>query len=156
MLCKENIAFKVQHDIELNFLRASWQAKGRIILLRTALGQLLQLAQQLHVRYVQLELEHLPDLPVYDQLWLSMHWMPKVLALPLERVVVLLQPAQVYNTHAIEMLLAGFRLFIKFDVQFFTQDLPGLQWLTADSARLPAIQAEWQAAGELPAIELAK
>jgi hypothetical protein len=104
-----------------------------------------QLVEELKVTHVQLELDTLPDLPVFDQLWLGTTWMPTVLTLPLQQVVLVLGSARVYNAQAIEMLLAMFRAFIRFDVQFFTQPEPGLQWLLPDEPlALAHLLAEWQ------------
>jgi hypothetical protein len=38
-----------------------------------------------------------------------------------------------------------FRSIIKFDIQYFPQPEPGLKWLADYSARLPELQAEWDA-----------
>lgn len=144
MLFRNIRGLNIQHDEALGLLRVEWVEEKSIAYLRPALVQLHLLAKQLQVRHVLLHLDLLPDLPVFDQIWLGTHWMPTVLQLPLQQVVIALSSARVYNLHAIETLLLAFRVFIKFDVQFFTQSLPGLQWLTNHSPRLPELLAEWQ------------
>lgn len=144
MLFRNIKGLNIQHDEALSLLRVEWVGGRQLTYLRPSLVQLQLLARQLQVSHVLLHLDALPDLPVFDQIWLGTHWMPTVLQLPLQQVVVVLHSARVYNLHAIETLLLAFRLFIKFDVQFFTQLLPGLQWLTNHSPRLPELLAEWQ------------
>lgn len=138
--------FLIQYDSSLCLLRAEWTAGRRMALLRPALTQLQQLALRLQATCVLLDIDGMADLSVYDQIWLGTYWMPTVLQLPLQHVVVVIGSGRVYNLQAIEMLLSAFRLFIKFDLQFFTQVVPGLQWLTNGSPRLPQLLADWQAA----------
>ncbi|MGI4834486.1 MAG: hypothetical protein ACRYFK_13605 [Janthinobacterium lividum] len=142
---------RIQHDEALGLLRAEWVSGRSLARLQPALLALLQLAQAQQVTHVQLELDALPDLSVFDQIWLGTTWMPKVLPLPLRQVVLVLGSARIYNVHAIETLLMALRTFIRFDVQFFSQPEPGLQWLLASaSAQLPRLLAEWQQAYGLP------
>lgn len=136
--------FHIQHDEELRFLRVEWAAGRDMRHLRPAKMQLKQLARQLQVTTALLDIDSMPDLTVYDQIWLGTHWMPSVVQLPLRQVVVVMGSKRVYNQQAVEMLLQGFRLFTKFDVQFFTHALPGMQYLLRDSPRLPELLAEWQ------------
>lgn len=146
MLLKDIKEFAVQFDGELRLLRAEWTADRRMEQLRPALVQLQQLALRLQPTAVLLDISDMTDLSVYDQIWLGTHWMPTVLQLPLQHAVVVLGSERVYNMHAIEVLLSAFRLLLKFDVHFFTQPVPGLQWLTDNSPRLPQLLADWQAA----------
>lgn len=144
MLIRDVEEFAIQYDKELHLLRAEWTAGRRMTQLRPALIQLQQLALQLQPTLVLLNISGMADLSVYDQIWLGTHWMPMVLQLPLQHVVVVLGSERVYNMQAIEMLLTAFRLLIRFDVQFFTLAVPGLQWLTSNSPRLPQLLADWE------------
>lgn len=144
MLFRNIKGFNIQHDEALRLLRVEWAGGRQLAYLRPSLVQLQLLSRQLRVSHVLLHLDALPDLPVYDQIWLGTHWMPTVLELELRQVVIALSSERVYNLHAIETLLLAFRMFMKCDVQFFTQVLPGLQWLTSNAPELPALLLEWQ------------
>jgi hypothetical protein len=110
---------------------------------RPAFTQLCEMAAHLEVGRVLLELNALPDIPVYDQIWLSTTFMPAVLRLPLQQVVIVLSPQRVYNQQVVEGVLMAVAWLIKFDVQFFPQPEAGLAWLTDESPRLPALLREW-------------
>lgn len=142
--------FRIQHDVTADVLRVEWVGGHKMSRFRLACEQLCKLAGQLLAARILLEIEGLPDIPVYDQLWLSTHFMPGVLRLPLEQVVIVLSSKRVYNQHVVEGLLMAVRPLIRFDVQFFTLGDSAMHWLTGNSPRLPALLAEWQRASELP------
>ena len=112
---------------------------------RGSAGQLLSLCQQLAVRHLLLNMNTFPDISVYDQVWLGAHWMPGIVQLPLERVVLAIHRRRVHNQLAIDALIALSRPFIRFDIQFFATADPGLHWLSDYSEHLPALLAEWEA-----------
>ena len=143
MIIKSITEFCAQYDEPLDLLRVTWQVGGNMRHFRLAFTQLSELAAQLAVGRVMLELNALPDVPVYDQLWLTTSFMPAVLKLPLRQVVIVLSPRRVYNQHVVEGLLMAVSRFIRFDVQFFAHAEPGLSWLTDDSPYLPALLREW-------------
>ncbi|GAA3958622.1 hypothetical protein [Hymenobacter antarcticus] len=135
----------LQYDEQLSLLRVEWASGNDTRNLRASAEQLLLLDQQLGMRNLLLNMNTFPDISVYDQVWLGTNWMPGITRLPLERVVLVNHRRRVHNQLAIESLLAMFRPFIKFDIQYFSQPGPGLAWLTDYAARLPELQAEWEA-----------
>lgn len=119
--------------------------------LRKSAEQLLALGRELGARNLLLNMNTFPDISVYDQVWLGASWMPDIVKLPLERVVLVNHRCRVHNQLAISSLLAIFRSIIRFDIQYFPQPKPGLQWLADYSAGLPGLQAEWDAVhGPMP------
>lgn len=134
---------RVQYDEELDTVRAAWVGGRNMRGFREAFSKLQKLVAQLKVGRVLLDLNALPDISVYDQLWLSTVFMPAVLLLPLRQAVIVLSPQNVYNHQVVEGLLLAVQLLIRFDVQFFAQPESGMSWLTGYSARLPALQWEW-------------
>ncbi|MBO2033188.1 hypothetical protein J4D99_17450 [Siccationidurans ginsengisoli] len=108
-----------------------------------AFRQLREVITQLGASRVVLELNAMPDIPVYDQIWLSTTFMPALLKLPLKQVVVVLSARRVYNQQVVEGVLSASALNIRFDVQFFAQAEAAMAWLTDDSPRLPALLREW-------------
>ncbi|MGI4885050.1 MAG: hypothetical protein ACRYFR_08835 [Janthinobacterium lividum] len=146
MIINEVGELLMQYNEPLGLLRTSWAAGRDMSQFREALTQAQAVAQRLGVRRCLVELDALPDISVYDQAWLSTHWIPQSLQLPLEQVVIILSPRRVYNHQAVEDLLLVARPFIKFDVQFFSQPVAGLRWLTEYSQLVPDLLHEWESA----------
>lgn len=92
-----------------------------------------------------LNMNTFPDISVYDQVWLGIHWMPGIVKLPLQRVVLINNRHRVHNQLAIDSIIALMRAFIKFDIQFFPNAASGMRWLSDFSPRLPEVMAEWDA-----------
>ena len=133
----------LQYDEALSLLRIEWSAGEDMRTFRASAEQLLQVVDHLAVRHLLLDMNTFPDISVYDQVWLGTHWMPTVVKLPLERVVLVMHRRRVHNQLAIDSLIALSRPFIRFDIQFFAATVPGLHWITDYSERLPALLAEW-------------
>ncbi len=137
--------FCAQYDEPLDLLRVAWTVESSMRHFRPSFTRLVEVAAELAVGRVLLDINALPDVPVYDQLWLTTSFMPAVLKLPLRQVVIVLSAERVYNQHVAEGLLMAVSPFIRFDVQFFPQPEFGLAWLIDDSPRLPELLLEWAA-----------
>ena len=122
-----------------------WASGADMKGLRVSTQALQRLCAKLGTRHWLLNMDTFPDISVYDQIWLGTHWLPSLLRLPLERVVLVNHRHRVHNQLAIEALLAVARPFIKFDVQYFPRTESGMKWLSDFSDRLPALLAEWNA-----------
>jgi hypothetical protein len=144
---------RLQYDASLSLLRVAWTGGAGLQTFRMGSMQLVGLAQRLGMQNCLLEMDTLPDLSAYDQIWLGLHWLPEVFQLPLQQVVFTIKPQRVYHQAAIDSLLALARPFIRFDVQFFEQPRAALRWLTQDSAYLPALLAEWEAVISQPELQ---
>lgn len=143
MIFKHLSPLFIQEDAELQLLRARWAGSRNASAFRDAASGLVGLAQQHGTRRLLLELSEQPDLPVYDQLWLSTTLLPRIAQLPVTQLVIILASQRVYNRHVLESLLMQHQARIKADVQFFTQPEAALDWLTDNSPRVPALLAEW-------------
>ncbi len=143
MSIKSIAEFCAQYDEPLDLLRVAWTVGSNMRQFRPSFSRLIEVAAELAVGRVLLDLNALPDVPVYDQLWLTTSFMPAVLKLPLRQVVIVLSADRVYNQHVAEGLLMAVSPFIRFDVQFFPQPEFGLAWLIDDSPRLPELLREW-------------
>ena len=122
-----------------------WAAGDDARNLRASALELLRLDQELGMQNLLLNMNTFPDISVYDQVWLGANWMPGIVKLPLERVVLINNRQRVHNQLAIESMLALARVFIKFDIQFFPNVGSGMQWISDFSPRLPEVLAEWDA-----------
>jgi hypothetical protein len=80
---------------------------------------------------------------VADQWWLGEYWMPQLVALPLERLVLVIASNQVHNQLAIDALHDLVQPAIQFDSQYFSDSVSAMDWLTDGSERLPALEKEW-------------
>ena len=135
--------FSLQYDQPLALLRVEWASGNDMRTFRTSAEHLLHVSQQLQVHHLLLNMNTLPDISVYDQVWLDTHWMPAVVKSVLKRVVLVNHRRRVHNQLAIESLLMQVSPSIQFDIQYFPQVAAGLHWLSDDSDRLPALLAEW-------------
>ena len=135
----------LQYDEALSLLRVEWAAGEDMRTFRTSAESLLQLVNKHSIRNMLLEMNSFPDISVYDQVWLGANWMPVLVKLPLERVVLAIHRRRVHNQLAIDSLIALFRPFIRFDIQFFSTTAPGLHWLSDYSGRVADLMAEWNA-----------
>lgn len=135
----------LQYAAALGLLRVEWASGEDMRTFRTSAKQLLQLAERLGIRHILLDINTFPDISVYDQVWLGVHWMPVLVKLPLERMVLAINRRRVHNQMAVDSLLAMSGPFIKFDIQFFPTAVPGLHWLSDYSPRMPTLLAEWAA-----------
>jgi hypothetical protein len=137
--------FCLQYDQVLSVLRLEWVAYSDPIQLRASASELLALLQELAVRHLLLDMNSVPDLPLADQLWLGDHWMPALVSLPLERLVLVIDSDQIHNQLAIDMLHDLVQPSIRFESQYFADMESALDWTTEGSPRLPALRAEWAA-----------
>ena len=137
--------FCLQYDQVFSVLRLEWVAYSDPLQLRASASELLTLLQELVVRHLLLDMNSVPNLPLADQLWLGDHWMPALVALPLERLVLIIDSDQIHNQLAIDMLHDLVQPSIRFESQYFADMESALDWTTDSSPRLPALRAEWAA-----------
>ena len=135
--------FYLQYDQAFGMLYLEWVGNSNPYLLRASAGQLLDLLRELEVRHLLLDMNSVPNLPLADQLWLGDHWMPALVALPLERLVLIIDSDQIHNQLAIDMLHDLVQPSIRFESQYFADMESALDWTTNSSALLPALRAEW-------------
>jgi len=143
MISNQIPALILQEDAALRLLRVRWNGGRNAQLFRQAANQLVEHAQQRGTLRMLLELDDQPDVPVFDQLWLSTTLLPRALRLPVRQLVVILSGQRIYNRHVLESLLNQFQTQIRADIQFFTQADPALDWLTGSPAAVAELQAEW-------------
>jgi hypothetical protein len=137
--------FCLQYDQVLSVLRLEWVAYSDPTHLRASASELLALLQELAVRHLLLDMNSVPNLPLVDQLWLGDHWMPALVSLPLERLVLVIDSSQIHNQLAIDMLHDLVQPSIRFESQYFADMDSALDWTTDSSPRLAALRAEWAA-----------
>lgn len=137
-------AYCLQYDEALGLLRLEWVSGGNTRLFRACAEQLLRLARRLAVRHLLLDLNTVPDISVADQLWLGSHWMPGLVQLPLENLVLAIDQTQVHNQLAIDALHDLVQPAIRFASHYFPDPESAVRWLAEGTDRLPALLAEWR------------
>lgn len=145
MLLRSASNFWLQYDQGLGLLRLEWIARSDARTLRASARHLLELLQELQVRQLLLDMNSVPNLSLDDQLWLGDHWMPSLVALKLERLVLIIATDRIHNQLAIDALHDLVQPAIRFESQYFSDADSALDWMTNNSARLPALSAEWAA-----------
>ncbi len=145
--------FCLQHDRALGLLRLEWVSGPNTRTLRASAALLLPLARHLAVRRLLLDMNTVPDLSVADQLWLGAHWMPSIVQLPLEQLVLVIGSDQVHNQLAIDALHDLVQPSIRFESHYFSDPESAMRWLTDGTTRLPALLAEWSTRHRNAAVE---
>ncbi|WP_187311697.1 hypothetical protein [Hymenobacter sp. BT188] len=137
--------FCLQYDQVLSVLRLEWISGPDMSELHTSSQHLLGLIRTLSVRHLLLDMNTVPDLSLADQVWLGDHWMPELVTLTLERLVLVIDSFRVHNQLAIDALHDLVQPGIRFDAQYFPDSISAMDWLTDGSGRLPTLAAEWDA-----------
>jgi len=135
----------LQFDQLSGVLLVEWVALSNPHYLRSSAEQLLILLREQEVRHLVLDMNSLPDLSVADQIWLGDYWMPGLVALPLERLVLVIDSSRQHNQLAVDALHDLVQPAIRFSSHYFSDTASALDWLTDSSPRLPALAAEWAA-----------
>ncbi|OGX82382.1 hypothetical protein [Hymenobacter glacialis] len=137
--------FRLQYDEVLGLLRLEWITAIGTDSLRASATKLLELARQLGVRVLLLDMNTVPNISVADELWLGTHWMPGIVQLPLQHLVLAIDGSRVHNQLAIDALHDLVQPAIRFESHYFSDADSAMHWLAQDSGRLPGLKAEWDA-----------
>ncbi|OGX88765.1 hypothetical protein BEN47_08450 [Hymenobacter lapidarius] len=137
--------FRLQHDEALGLLRLEWITVVGTDSLRSSATQLLELARQLSVRVLLLDMNTVPNISVADELWLGTHWMPGIVQLPLQHLVLAIDSSRVHNQLAIDALHDLVQPAIRFESHYFSDADSAMHWLADATGRLPGLKAEWEA-----------
>lgn len=137
-------AFCLQSDAELGLLRVEYRLGFEGRLRRAEATALLALARKQETHHLLIDMRNVPMLSVYDEMWLSAHFMPGLVALPLQRLVLIVGSHQTNHQLTIDALHNLVQPAIRSDVQYFDDPETALQWLTDDAAQLPQLLTEWQ------------
>lgn len=115
--------------------------------LRAGMRYCRDLVETHHPFYVLVDFHGMPPVEMRDELWMSLHWFPRVSRRPLRTVAVIYSPEQLHNQMAVEAMLWFGKQFMHFQLQVFEEALPALDWLTnGDMAGSQRLVAEWDAA----------
>lgn len=137
--------FHLQHDEALGLLRVEWISGASTERLRASAGQLLDLAHRLGLRRLLIDMDTVPDISVADQLWLGARWMPGLVRLPLQHLVLVIDQSRVHNQLAIDALHDLVQPAIRFDSHYFSDPESAMRWLTDGTDHFPALMTEWHA-----------
>jgi hypothetical protein len=141
--------FCLQFDPLSGVLLLEWVALSNALYLRSSAEQLLALLREREVRHLVLDMNSVLDLSIADQLWLGDHWMPGLVALQLERLVLVIDSRRQHNQLAIDALHDLVQPAIRFSSHYFTDVASAMDWLSDGSPQLPNLEAEWAARHQL-------
>jgi len=135
--------FRLQYDEPLGLLRLEWVSGEGTRTLRSSAARLLTLARKLAARTLLIDMNTVPNISLSDELWLGANWMPGIVQLPLEHLILTIDSNRIHNQLAIDALHDLVQPNIRFESHYFTDATSAVQWLTEGSGRLPALLAEW-------------
>ena len=145
MIISSSPDFRLQHDEALGLLRVAWVSEADTATLRRSAAALLELARRLAVRVLLIDMNTVPNISVEDEFWLGAHWMPGIVQLPLEHLILAIDTAQLHNQLAIDALHDLVQPAIRFESHYFSDADSAVHWLAEVTGRLPALLAEWNA-----------
>ncbi|MBO2008477.1 hypothetical protein [Hymenobacter negativus] len=135
---------QVQHDLDLRLMRFQWVGGPANHALRAGLAYGRDMVVANKPTHTLIDFHGMPLIDIQDELWLSVHWFPKVARRPLRCVAVIFTPEQLHNQMAIEAMLWVGRHLMRFEMQVFADVPAALDWLTeGDAAAVQRLQAEW-------------
>lgn len=138
---------QVQHDTECQFMRFQWAGGPDNHYLRAGMAHGRDRVVFHRPVRVLLDFTNLPPISLMDELWMSVHWFPKVAGPPLQYVAMIFAREQVHNQMASEAILRVGRHLFNFQLQFFEEATAALDWLIeGNRTAARQLQAEWNAA----------
>ena len=146
---------QVQHDPGLRLMRFQWVGSSISTAMRPGLvyGRDLIVAHQ--PTHALVDLTGLPLIEMQDELWMSIHWFPKIAGTELRCAALIMRPGQLHNQMAIEAMLWLGRHLTRFQIQVFEAVPAALDWLTSgDAAAGRYLQADWDAALPTPPLSI--
>lgn len=137
----------VQHDPNRRLMRFQWLDVTNTRL-RPGLVHGRDLVVEHKPAHVLVDFHCLPQLSITDELWMSVHWFPRIAAQPIQRVALVYPPGyQLHNVMMAEAVLWVGRHLTRFQLQLFDEVEAALFWLTdANEQATGCLQAEWAAA----------
>ncbi|GAA4038533.1 hypothetical protein GCM10022409_25090 [Hymenobacter glaciei] len=139
--------FQVQYDPELRLMRFQWVGAPLAHLLRAGMRYCRDLVEELHPHYVLVDFQGMPPVEMRDELWMSVHWFPRVSRRPLRAVAVMYPSNQLHNQLAVEAMLWVGRHLMRYQLQVFGDALAALDWFTqGDTAVGKRLVTEWESA----------
>ena len=137
---------QVQSDADHQLLRFQWLNPANSVL-RPALAHGRDLVVQHQPTHVLVDFTGLPPLSIQDEMWMPVHWFPRIAAQPLRNVALVFRPEHLHNQMATEAMFWVGRHLLGFSIQIFPEPEMGLHWLVGgDGPALERLQAEWNAA----------
>ncbi|WP_187314614.1 hypothetical protein [Hymenobacter sp. BT190] len=136
--------FCLQYHKPLDLLRLEWVSNDNTGTMQASAAQLLLLARQLGVRVLLLDMNTVPDIAIKDEIWLGKHWMPGIVQLPLQHLILTIDAERVHNQLVVDALHDLVQPDIRFASHYFPHPDAALEWLTDGTEYLPTLQAEWQ------------
>lgn len=128
-------------------MRFQWEGAPRAHLLRNGMRHCRDLVEEIRPHYLLVDFQGMPPVEMRDELWMSVHWFPRVSRRPLRAVAVIYPPNQLHNQMAVEAMLRIGRHLMHYQLQVFEDAISAYDWFTrGDTAAGQRLVAEWDSA----------
>lgn len=138
--------FHLQYNEALSLTRLQWFSdRNGLKYFRQGMEQVAYLMEQNVVQYGIVDLHDMPNISLEDQLWTATSWLPRSATPDLKQAALVFPASSLYNQLAIESVLMIGRIFVNFEVHFFSSIQEALDSLIGqyDPAAQQAFEDEW-------------
>ncbi|RYU78927.1 hypothetical protein [Hymenobacter persicinus] len=127
----------------MDLLRWKWRGSIDLIKFSQALDYLADFSQQHHVTRWLADTSDMPLVGIDEQVWLGEEWLPRFVRLGVSKIGLVL-PLSLHNVLVIEHLMVDTQRYTPANLQFFSDSLAGLDWLTDSSPQIMALEQQWE------------
>ncbi|MDF7814498.1 hypothetical protein [Hymenobacter sp. YC55] len=135
----------IQFYPKLRLLRWAWHGPMSLSKFQLAFGELMIFSLQQGANRWLIDSASLPPIGPDEQAWLSDLWLPCAEHLGLRHLALVL-PGDVHNQLIIESVISDGQRYVKANLQFFSDALSALDWLTGSPTLVGDMELEWSAA----------
>jgi hypothetical protein len=134
-----------QYDISMKLLRWKWRGPLDLIKFKEALDYLADFSLQHHITRWVADTSDMPLVGIDEQVWLGEEWLPRFIRLGVARIGLVL-PLSLHNVLVIEHLIMDTQRYTPANMQFFSDALAALDWLTDSNPGILGLEQQWQQA----------
>jgi hypothetical protein len=139
-------SIRFQYDISTRMLRWQWHGTLDLNKFEQAFNFMLSFSRQYKVTRWLADTSDMPLVGIDEQTWLSETWLPQFVALDVIRIGLVL-PLGLHNVLVVEHLMNDAQHYTPSNVQFFSDTLAALDWLTNSAPHIEQLEREWQQQG---------
>ncbi|MBX0292704.1 STAS/SEC14 domain-containing protein [Hymenobacter sp. HSC-4F20] len=127
----------------LRLLRWEWKETVSSEDFQVAFKSLLAYSNSHQVKNWLADISHMPSVGTDEQAWLSETWLEQFAALGIEHIA-FIQPVNLHNQLVLESVLTDGRRYLRTEVQFFSDILAALDWLTPSPCQAEHLEQQWK------------
>ncbi|WP_345116841.1 hypothetical protein [Hymenobacter algoricola] len=127
----------------MNLLRWQWRGSLDLDKFIKSFDYLAAFSQQHKVTRWLADTSDMPLVGIDEQVWLGEQWLPQFVELGVKKIGLVL-PLSLHNVLVVEHLMFDAQHYTPSNVQFFSDTLAALDWLTDSAPRIGMLEQEWQ------------